>query len=217
MSYDGIHSVVGKRSVYVPNCKSFLVTEAERKHVRRRARFQQHRNASCHQVFFFLLQGKAPKEIHATLRETLGEHASLYATIRNWVAQFKRGDFSTCDAPHPRWPKTVTTLEIIYQIHELILEDHQISAKSVAEQLGISWAGRVHHSWRFGHAEALRELGPEMPEHGSKTSTVPVVWATFGIFSARSKWFLVVIGDHGRKLVISLWPGDKATLNGVAA
>ena len=26
--------------------------------------------------------------------------------------------------------------------------------------------------------------GPEMPEHGSKTSTVPVVWATFGIFSA---------------------------------
>jgi len=52
---------------------SFLVTEAERKHVRRRARFQQHRDASC-QVFFFL-QGKAPKEIHAILTETLGEHA----------------------------------------------------------------------------------------------------------------------------------------------
>ena len=30
-----------------------------------------------------------------------------------------------------------------------------------------------------------------MPERGSKTSTVPVVWATFGIFSARSKWFPV--------------------------
>jgi hypothetical protein len=29
---------------------SFLVTEAERKHVRRRARFQQHGDASCHQV-----------------------------------------------------------------------------------------------------------------------------------------------------------------------
>jgi len=36
----------------VPNCKFFLVTEAERKNVRRRARFQQHRDASCHQVFF---------------------------------------------------------------------------------------------------------------------------------------------------------------------
>jgi len=28
---------------------------------------------------------------------------------------------------------------------------------------------------KFGHAEALREVGPEMPERGSKTSTVPVV------------------------------------------
>jgi len=28
-----------------------------------------------------------------------------------------------------------------------------------------------------------------MPERGSKTSTVPVVWATFGILSALSKWF----------------------------
>jgi len=32
----------------------------------------------------------------------------------------------------------VTTPEIIEQIHELILEDHRISAKSIAEQLGIS-------------------------------------------------------------------------------
>ena len=37
------------------------------------------------------------------------------------------------------------------------------------------------------------------------------------IFSARSKWFPVAIVDHGRNLVISLWPGDKATINGVAA
>ena len=37
----------------MPNCKSFLVTEAERKHVRRRARFQQQGDASCHRVLFF--------------------------------------------------------------------------------------------------------------------------------------------------------------------
>ena len=49
--------------------KSFLVTEAERKHVRRRERFQQHRDASWHQIFS--LQGKEPKEIHAILIETL--------------------------------------------------------------------------------------------------------------------------------------------------
>ena len=46
--------------------------------------------------------------------------------------------FSTCDAPRPGRTKTVTTPKIIDQIHELILEDHLISAKSIAEQLGIS-------------------------------------------------------------------------------
>jgi len=54
------------------------------------------------------------------------------------VAQFKRGDFSICDAPPPGRPKTVTSPEIIDQIHELILEGSRISAKSVAEQLGTS-------------------------------------------------------------------------------
>jgi len=88
--------------------------------------------------FFFPLQGKAPKEFQAVLRETLGEHATLYATVKNWVAQLKRGDFSICVAPRPGRPKTVTTLEIIDQIHELILEDRQISPKPIAEQLGIS-------------------------------------------------------------------------------
>ena len=88
--------------------------------------------------FFFFLQGKAPKEIHAILTETLEEHAQSYVTAKNWMAQFKHGDFSTCDAPRPRRPKTVTTHEIIDQIHELIVEDRRISVKSIAEQLDIS-------------------------------------------------------------------------------
>ena len=44
------------------------------------------------------------------------------------------------------------------------------------------WVGWVHHSWRFWQAEALCKVGPKMPEYGSKTSMVPVVWANFGIF-----------------------------------
>ena len=49
-----------------------------------------------------------------------------------------REDFSTCVAPRPGRPKTVTTPEIIDQMHKLILEDRRISAKSIAEQLRIS-------------------------------------------------------------------------------
>jgi len=85
------------------------------------------------QVFSCYRGWKEAKEIHAILTETLGEHAPSYVTIKNWVAQFKRGDFSTCDAPRPGRPKTVTTPEIIDQIQELILEDRRISAKSIAE------------------------------------------------------------------------------------
>ena len=40
------------------------------KHIRRRARFQQHRDASCHQGFFFPVRQSA-KEIHDILPETL--------------------------------------------------------------------------------------------------------------------------------------------------
>ena len=43
--------------------------------------------------FFLPLQGKSPKEIHAILKETLGEHAPSYTTVKNRVDQFKRGDF----------------------------------------------------------------------------------------------------------------------------
>jgi len=95
--------------------------------------------------FFSPLQGKAPKEIYTILTETSGEHAPSYADAKNLVAQFKRGDFSTCDAPRPGGLARVTILEIIDQIHKLILEDRRISVKSIAEQLGISreWVGSI--------------------------------------------------------------------------
>jgi len=80
-------------------------------------------------IKFFFLQGKAPKEIHVILTETLGEHAPSYATVKNWVAQFKRGNFSTCVASRLGLPKTVTIPDIIDQLHELILENRRISSK----------------------------------------------------------------------------------------
>jgi len=77
-------------SVHVPNCKSFLVTEAEMKHVRRRAISTTWRRELSS---FFSLQGKAPKEIHVILMETFREYAPSYDSVKNWVAKFKLGDF----------------------------------------------------------------------------------------------------------------------------
>ena len=52
------------------------------------------------------------------------------------------------------------------------------------------WVHWVYHSWRFGHVEALCEVGPKMPERGSKTSTVPVVWANLEFFRRDPNDFL---------------------------
>ena len=54
-------------SVHVTNCKSFLVTEAERKHkvALRRARFQQHGDASCQDFFFSARQGAEGNTHHS--------------------------------------------------------------------------------------------------------------------------------------------------------
>ena len=97
--------------------------------------------------FFFFLQGKAPKKIHSILRETLREHALSYATFKNWMAKFKHGDFSTVMRLVLDDPKQWPPRKIIDQIHELIFEECWISAKSIAEQLGISreWVGFFIH------------------------------------------------------------------------
>ena len=169
-------------------------------------------------VKFFFLHGKAPKEIHAILTETLGEHAPSYATVKNWLVQFKRGDFSTCDAPRLGRPKTVTTPEIIYQIHELILENCRISTKSIAEQLGISRERVVSIILEDLDMRRLSaKWVPKCLNADQKRQRCNSSEQLLDFFSARSKWFPVATGDHGRNLVISLWPGDKATINGVAA
>jgi len=84
-------------------------------------------------------------------------HAPSCATVKNRVAQFKRGDFSTSVAPRPGRPKTVTTPEIIDQIHKLISEDRRISAKSIAEQLDISrerFGSIIHEDLDMGKLSA---------------------------------------------------------------
>ena len=188
----------------MPNCKYFLVTEAERKHVRLRARFQQHRDASCHKFFF--LQGKALKEIHAILTEILGEQAPSYATVKNLVGQFKHGDFSTCDAPRPGRHKTVATLEIIDHIHELISEDRRISAKSIAEQLGISHerVGSIIHEdldmRKLSAKWVPKCLNADKNVNGA--SRLSNVWKFFR--RDPSDFLSGATGDHGRNLVLSL-------------
>jgi len=161
-------------------------------------------------INFFFLQSKAPKEIHTILRETLGEHAPSYTTVKNWVTHFKRGDFSTCDAPRPGRSKTLTTPEIIDQFHELIWEDRWISAKSIAEQLGISRerVGSIIHE-DLDMRKLSAKWVPKCLKADQKRQRRQSSEQLLEFFSARPKRFPVAIRDHGRNLVISLLPGAK--------
>jgi len=154
----------------------------------------------------FLLLGKVPKEIHAILTETLREHAPSYATVKNLVAQFKRRDFSICDVLRPLRPKTVTTPEIIDQIHELILEDRGISAKSIAEQLGISRerVGCIIHE-DLDMWELSAKWVPKCLNADQKLQRCHSCEKHLEFFRPDPNDFLSdAIGDHGRNLVISV-------------
>jgi len=104
------------------------------------------------------------------------------------VAQFKRGDFSTCDTPHPGRPKTLTTLDIIDQIHELILEDRWISVKSIAEQLGIlhEWVGSIIHE-DLGMRKLSTKWVPKSLNVDQKRQQCQSSEQLLEFFSARSK------------------------------
>jgi len=154
MSQDGINSNVGMLGLFMCRIASHFLLQWLKGSMSGDTRDFNNTEARA-VIKFFFLQGKATKEIHAILTETLGVHAPSYDTVKNWVAQFKRGDFSSSFAPRSGRHKTVTTPEIIDQIHDLILEDRRISAKSIAEQLGISreWFGSIIHKiWTCGRS-----------------------------------------------------------------
>jgi len=99
----------------------------------------------------------------------------------------------------------VTTPEIIDQIHELILEDQRISAKSVAEQLGIS-RERVESITQedLDTRKLSAKWVPKCLNADQKRQWCQSSEQLLEFFSARSKCFPVAIGDHERNLVMSL-------------
>jgi len=99
------------------------------------------------------------------------------------------------------------------------LEDRRISVKSVAEQMGISrdQVGSIIHG-----DLVMRKLSanwvPKCLNADQKLQRCQSSEQRSEFFRRDPNDFLSgAIGDHGRKMVTSLWPGDKATINGVAA
>ena len=74
---------------------------------------------------------------------TLGKDAPSYATVKRWVAEFKRGRQSHEDEPHHGRPVTVATPEMVSKVHDIIMTDRRVTERYIASTVGISQK-RVH-------------------------------------------------------------------------
>ena len=74
---------------------------------------------------------------------TLQDNAPSYSMIKKWATDFKWGRGSLEDGPNHKRPATVTTLEIINKIHDMLLTDQHLTEQYIVTELGISQEG-VH-------------------------------------------------------------------------
>ena len=88
-------------------------------------------------------KGLTPKDIHNDMVATLGKDAPSYATVKRWVAEFKRGKQSLEDDPHPGRPVTVATPERVNKVHDIAMTDRRVTERYIASTVGISQE-RVH-------------------------------------------------------------------------
>lgn len=82
--------------------------------------------------------------IYEELKNVLGECALSHATVKNWVAEFKRGRTSVQDEARSGRPKSATTPEMVSKVHDMVLADRRLKLSEIADTTGIS-KERVHH------------------------------------------------------------------------
>jgi histone-lysine N-methyltransferase SETMAR len=79
-----------------------------------------------------------PNEIHSKFIKVYGDSSPSFSTITKLAAKFKRGRTSLEDDPREGHPKNATTLEIIEQVHDMVLDDWRMTVCKIAETIGIS-------------------------------------------------------------------------------
>jgi len=69
------------------------------------------------------MKGLTPKEIKAELNNVHSTSAPAFATVYNWVNEFKRDRISTCGAPRSGGPIEAAMPEMIDKVHDIVLTD----------------------------------------------------------------------------------------------
>ena len=83
------------------------------------------------------LKGLTPKVIRAKLDEVHGASAPVFATVYNWVNEFRSGRTPTKDEHRSGRPMEVTTPKMINKIHDMVLSDQRIKVREIVEATAI--------------------------------------------------------------------------------
>ncbi|KYN22438.1 hypothetical protein ALC57_05156 [Trachymyrmex cornetzi] len=89
-------------------------------------------------IKFLYLKGNTSTQIKAELDAVYEDSAPSFATVKRWVAEFKRGRISLADDERSGRPTTATTTDNIEEIHQVIMDNCQIKIREIAEAVGIS-------------------------------------------------------------------------------
>ncbi|KAK3093995.1 hypothetical protein FSP39_022673, partial [Pinctada imbricata] len=87
---------------------------------------------------FFNVLKTYPIDIHNDMVTTLGKDVPTYATVKRWVAEFKRGRHSLDDDPRHGRPVTVVTPEMTNKIHDIVMTDRRVTDRYIASTVGLS-------------------------------------------------------------------------------
>jgi transposase len=89
-------------------------------------------------IKFCVKEGLTTNEIYSKSIKVCGDSYPSFSTIKKWAAEFKRGRTSLEDDPREGRPKSLTTPEIIEQVHDMVLDDRRMKVREAAETIGIS-------------------------------------------------------------------------------
>ncbi|GFW01902.1 histone-lysine N-methyltransferase SETMAR [Trichonephila clavipes] len=84
------------------------------------------------------LKGNMPTQIKDELDSVYGDSAPSFTTVKFWAAEFKRGRKSLEVDKRSGLPNTTTTDENMAKVNQMVLDDHGIKVREIAEVMNNS-------------------------------------------------------------------------------
>ena len=88
-------------------------------------------------IKFLVKLGKNGPKIHQMLQQVFGEYALNEKTVFKWVQRFREGRENPQGWCTVRTPSTKSGNENINRVRSLMLSDHRLTVRMIAEELGL--------------------------------------------------------------------------------